>query len=86
MSPVPHFWFNVRDGDELILDDEAGCEFANLEAVKTDAIQAARQILDAATSRGTADRLRVQIEIVDEAGRTVLIMPVGYAVGTDSQT
>lgn len=83
---MPRYWFNVRDGNELLLDDQEGCVLPDLEAVKTDAVWAARQILCAAALRGTAGRLRVQIEVVDEAGRTVLIMPVGHAVGSSSQT
>ncbi len=85
-APVPRYWFNVRDGDELLLDDQEGCVLANMEAVKTDAIQAARQILCAAVLRGTAASLCVQIEVFDEAGRTVLIMPVGKVIGSVSQT
>jgi hypothetical protein len=83
---MPRFWFNVRDGDNLLLDDPEGCELANLEAVKTDAVLAARQILCAAALCGTAASLQVQIEVVDEAGETVLIMPVGHAAGSESQT
>jgi hypothetical protein len=83
---MPRYWFNVRDGDELLLDDEKGCELANLAAVKTDAVRAARQILCAAALTGTAGSLQIQIEVVDQAGQTVLIMPVGHAIGSESQT
>ncbi len=83
---MPRYWFNVRDRNELLLDDQEGCVLPNLEAVKADAVEAARQILCAAALSGTAASLRVQIEVFDEAGRTVLIMPVGYAIGSESQT
>jgi hypothetical protein len=83
---MPRYWFNVRDGDELFLDDEEGCDLPNLQAVRIDAVEAAQQILSAAASTGTAASLRMQIEVVDEAGDTILIMPVGHATGTDSQT
>jgi hypothetical protein len=33
-----------------------------------------------------AASLQVQIEVVDKAGKTVLIMPVGHATGSESQT
>ena len=82
---MPRYWFNVRDGNELLLDAPEGCELPNLEAVKTDAVRGARQILSAAAITGTAGSLRIQIEVVDEAGKTVLIMPVGHATGSDSQ-
>jgi hypothetical protein len=83
---MPRYWFNVRDGNELLHDDQEGCVHPNLEAVKRDAIQAARQILCAAASKGTAGRLQIQIEVVDEAGGIILIMPVGHAIGSESQT
>jgi hypothetical protein len=83
---MPRYWFNVRDGSELLLDDQEGCLLPNLEAVNEDAVLAARQILCAAAFSGTAGSLRIQIEVVDEAGRTVLIMPVGHATGSPSQT
>jgi hypothetical protein len=82
---MPRYWFNVRDGNDLLRDDEEGCELPNLDAVKKDAILAARQILCAAALSGVAASLRVQIEVVDEAGKIVLIMPVGHAIGSDSQ-
>jgi hypothetical protein len=83
---MPRYWFNVRDGDDLISDDPKGCELPNLEAVKKDVVRCARQILCAAALRGTAGSLQIQIEAVDEAGDTVLIMPVGHATGSESQT
>ena len=83
---MPRYWFHVRDGDNLILDAPGGCELPNLEAVKKNAVWGARQILCAAALRGTAARLQVQIEVVDKAGQTILIMPVGHATGSESQT
>ena len=83
---MPRYWFNVRDGNDLLLDDAEGCQLANLKAVKKDAVLAARQILCAAALTGVAASLQVQIEVVDEAGETVLIMPVGHATGSESQT
>jgi hypothetical protein len=83
---MPRYWFNVRDGNDLLLDDAEGCQLPNLKAVRRDAVLAARQILCAAALTGVAASLRVQIEVVDEAGRTVLIMPVGHANGSESQT
>jgi len=83
---MPRYWFNVRDGNDLLLDDAEGCQLPNLLAVKKDAVLAARQILCAAALTGVAASLQVQIEVVDEAGETVLIMPVGHATGSESQT
>jgi hypothetical protein len=82
---MPRYWFNVRDGNELLQDDAEGCQHPNLQAVKKDAVLAARQILSAAALTGVAASLQVQIEVVDKAGDTVLIMPVGHATGSESQ-
>ena len=83
---MPRYWFNVGDGDELLHDDHEGCLLPNLAAVNKDAVLAARQILCAAALKGTAGSLTIQIEVVDEAGATVLIMPVGHATGSPAQT
>ena len=83
---MPRYWFNVRDRDDLLLDDAEGCQLPNLRAVKKDAVQAARQILSAAALTGVAASLQVQIEVIDKDGETVLIMPVGHAAGSESQT
>ena len=83
---MPRYWFNVRDGNDLLLDDPEGCQLSNLKAVKEDAVLAARHILCAAALTGVAASLQVQIQVVDEAGKTVLIMPVGHAIGSESQT
>ena len=83
---MPRYWFNVRHGNDLVLDDPEGCQLPNLKAVKKDAVLAARQILSAAALTGVAASLQVQIEVVDNAGKTVLIMPVGHATGSESQT
>ena len=83
---MPRYWFNVRDGKNLVLDDAGGCQLPDLDAVKNHAVVAARQILSAAALTGVAASIQVQIEVVDEAGETVLIMPVGHATGSESQT
>jgi hypothetical protein len=83
---MPRYWFNVRVGNDLLPDDAEGCRLSDLKAVKKDAVLAARQILCAAALTGVAASLQVQIEVVDETGMTVLIMPVGHATGSESQT
>ena len=82
---MARYFFHVRDGDTLLKDDEECQEFPNLEAVRREAIQAAREILSQAALRGTAGSLNLQIEVVDQSGRTVLIMPVGHATAPDTQ-
>ena len=82
---MARYFFHLRDGDALIQDDE-GQELPNLETVRLEAIAGAQEILSEAASTGQAARLRLQIEVVDETGRTVLTMPVGRATGTESQS
>lgn len=83
---MARYFFHLRDGDSLLKDDEEGQEFPNLEAVRLEAIEAARDILSEAALSGHAGSLNQQIEVVDEAGHTVVTMPVGRATGTQTQT
>jgi hypothetical protein len=83
---MARYFFHVRDGDTLHPDDHEGEELPNLKAVRVRAIESAREILSEAALSGTAGSLRQQIEVVNASGRAVLTMPVGHAVGTESQT
>jgi hypothetical protein len=82
---MARYFFHLRDGDNLLADDGEGQEFPNLEAVRLEAIESARDILSEAALSGTAGSLRQQIEVTDESGRTVLTMPIGHATDTESQ-
>jgi hypothetical protein len=83
---MPRYFFQLRDGDTVLQDDEEGEELPNLDAVRLYAIQSARELLSEAALRGTAGSLLQQVEAVDESGRTVLTIPVGHATGTETQT
>jgi hypothetical protein len=83
---MSHYFLRLRDGDTLLPDDGEGQEFANMEAVRLEAIESAREILSEAALSGKAGSLRQQIEVSDEAGQTILTIPVGHAAGTESQT
>jgi uncharacterized protein DUF6894 len=83
---VPRFFLRVRDGDTLLRDDEELQAFDTIGGARSEAIESAREILSQAVLIGKAASLRLQVEVVDEGGATVLIMPVGYAAGTESQT
>ena len=83
---MARYRFRVRDGGTLLEDDGEAEELPNLKAVRLQAIESARQILSSAALSGTAGNLHQQIEVMDASGRTVLTMPVGNAVGTESQT
>ena len=57
------------DGDAVLPDDEEGEEYVNLEAVRLQAIESARELLSEAALSGKAASLNQQIEVVDESGR-----------------
>jgi hypothetical protein len=81
---MPRFFFHIRDGDRLIQDEE-GQDHADAEEVRLTAVRSAREMLSQAALRGEAATIQYRLEIVDEAGREVLTMPVGHVVGTESQ-
>ena len=83
---MPRYFFHLRDGATLQRDDEEGEELRDLGAVRSYAIDSARQLLSQAVLSGKAGSLNQQIEVLDERGQTVLTIPVGHATGTDTQT
>jgi uncharacterized protein DUF6894 len=83
---MPRYFLRVRDGETLLPDDGEGVVFDSIEQVRSEAIQSAREILSSAVLSGKAGSLNTQIEVTDEAGTTILTMPIGRATGTDSQT
>jgi uncharacterized protein DUF6894 len=83
---MPRYFLRLRDGDTLLADDGESQEFANMEAVRLEAVDSVRQILSEAARSGKAGSLRQQVEVSDETGRTILTMPVGHATGTETQT
>jgi uncharacterized protein DUF6894 len=83
---MARYFFHLRDGDTLFQDDEEGEELPNLEAVRVYAVQSARELLSEAALGGKAGSLCQQIEVKDQAGRTVLTMAVGRATATETQT
>jgi hypothetical protein len=83
---MPRYFFHVRDGDEVLLDDEEGEEHANLDEVRKAATEGARDMLGEAALSGKAASLRQRIEVADETGKTVLTVPVGHATDTETQS
>jgi hypothetical protein len=83
---MTRYFFRLRDGDMLLPDDGEGQEFKTMAAVRREAIDSARAILSEAALSGKAGNLDQQVEVMNEAGTTVLTVPVGHAVGTETQT
>ena len=80
------YFIRVRDEGTLLPDEDEGQEFATLEDVRREAIEGARQILSQAALSGKAASVNLQIEVLDEAGKTVLTVPVGRVTGTRAQS
>jgi hypothetical protein len=71
------FYLHIRDGDLLLMDVE-GQDFPDVEAAHSEAVRSAREML--------AEKLKLgeivdgqEIEIVDEAGDVVSVVPLKEA-------
>ena len=67
------FFFHLKDGDEII-PDEDGTELPDVAAATREALQSARELLAEAIKAGNP-RIYEALVIADEAGRTVDILP-----------
>lgn len=73
-AEMPIFFLNVRSGGELVRDTE-GQEFSSVYAAQDEAVHAAREMAAEKVRHGlTVDGQT--IEVVDETGATVAIVPV----------
>ena len=66
---MARYYFHLRDGGELVTDDE-GVDLPDLSAAKREAIQAARELLADAIRAGKT-RVPEAYVIADEAGRAL---------------
>ena len=55
---MARYFFRLRDGDTILPDDDEAEELPNLEAVRLQAIESARQLLSEAALSGKAGRFR----------------------------
>ena len=77
---MPHYYFHIREGAELISDPD-GVDLADPDTARDTAIQAARSLLSAAVSEGRLP-LRDAIVVEDASGTGVLELTYGEAVGS----
>jgi hypothetical protein len=76
---MPRYYFDHRDGDTLISDDE-GLEFDGVEAVRN---EATRALADAAKDALPGSvRREIVIEVRDEASRPLLRAALWFEVQT----
>ena len=82
---MPRYFVRVKENGKLLPDDDPPEEFPDLEAVRTVVLESAREVLSQKVLKGTAASLDIQIEVEDEKGQRLLVMPVGRVVDTGSQ-
>jgi hypothetical protein len=70
---MPRFYFNVRDGDTLIADQE-GVEMPGKSAAVEEATQAARDLLAERVKYGEPIESR-QFDVLNDRGETILTLP-----------
>lgn len=69
------FFFHIRDGDMLVPDEE-GCHLPDLDAVKTEAAQTARELRGQVVSDDYFLSETPRIEVRDDIGHLVMTVPV----------
>ena len=82
---MPRYFVRVKENGKLLPDDDPPEEFPDLEAVRAVVLESAREVLSQEVLKGTAADLDIQIEVEDEKGQRLLVMPVGRVVDTVSQ-
>ena len=75
---MTRFYLHIHNGIGLS-EDEEGCECPDLEAARNEAIRGIRSLLAAELIEGSID-LCGRIEVADEAGRIVAVVPFRDAV------
>ena len=69
---MPRFYLNLRHGDTL-LEDPEGHDFVSLAEARTEAIMSARELMSSRVAAGKNPN-HSRFEIMDEAGKSVLIL------------
>jgi len=75
---MPRYFFHIKDEVETIRDEE-GIEFHNLDAVRGEAIESARERMSGEVREGHGADGRTFV-VTDEQGHTVLTFPFKDAI------
>ena len=75
---MKRYFFNIRDGSAIILDEE-GCHLPDDDAAKREALHCARDMLADAIRAGRS-RVPEALLIADELGRAVAVVPLVAAL------
>jgi hypothetical protein len=76
---MPRFFLHVREGARVTEDIE-GAEFPSLAEARAEAIKSARELMSDKVTLA-ANPVDSSIEIADESGTIVLIVPFEDAIG-----
>jgi hypothetical protein len=79
---MPQYFFNVRTGP-YIVEDHEGSDLADLEAARQEAILDARSAMSTAIQQGRDISRRATIEICDDKGRILMLVPYTDAILPD---
>jgi Domain of unknown function (DUF6894) len=71
---MPRYYFHIRDGDTLILDDD-GCELADVEATRAEALDSARDLRRQDATDHFFTSKAPYIAVCDARGNMVLTQP-----------
>lgn len=80
---MARFHFNLHECGDIVIDED-GVERADLAAVRTEAIEAAREVMGAEVKQGRLC-LSCHIEVTDEHGERVLVIPFRDALTITGQ-
>jgi hypothetical protein len=72
------FYFHLKDGDDLTLDEE-GSELPGIDAARKEALRTAREMLSEAIKQG-AEKVWEALVIADASGRTIEVLPLAAAL------
>ena len=75
---MPRYFFHIKDGLETIRDEE-GIDFHNLDAVREEATESAREMMSEKIREGHGPDGRAFV-VTDEQGQTVLTFPFKDAI------
>ncbi len=75
---MPRYRFNIHNGIGFV-EDEEGRDLPDLDAARAEAVKGIRSILTEDVDQGRMD-LCGRIEVVDDSGQSVLVIPFEEAV------
>ncbi len=77
---MPRYFFHIHDGNDLDPDD-AGMDLLNIHEVRAEAMNLARDLCYLWNDVPPAALDNMAIEVADETGQTVLMLPFPAAMG-----